>query len=214
MHLSTEQSAKCFCLTLTFLYSLFFYIFWGSQRHHTIYCKCVRVWQCKYVCAQLILGMTAKGTVKWEGHSWLWCNSKKEKEKNYSASCLNVSKKKKKEFVCHSWCLCRWQRHSLFHCGWQSGRETEAFGERRTHHHPSSLLFCHCQQFSLPSKLPAQSTQPANAREWDKYHKQSKTMCETLANLFFFHYCFTISFFMCLTHLTLTKPFSKPPKST
>lgn len=54
----------------------------------------VCVWQCKYVCAQLILGMTAKGTVKWEGHSW------KERKKQCQLSSESLPKKKKKKKVC------------------------------------------------------------------------------------------------------------------
>lgn len=67
------------------------------------------VWQHKFVCAQLILGMTARGMVKWEGHSWLWCNCNKKQNKTLPVVWTPPKKKKKRArfSVRHSWCLWR-----------------------------------------------------------------------------------------------------------
>lgn len=147
------------------------------------------VWQHKFVCAQLILGMTARGMVKWEGHSWLWCNCNKKQNKTLPVVWTPPKKKKKKStflrppqlmFVadgqdCDSGTV-------FSNVGDDLAREAEAFGERRAHHHPSSRFSCHSH---WPSELPAPSTQPANSREREKYHWRSKTTSGILAKMCF-----------------------------
>lgn len=123
------------------------------------------VWQHKFVCTQLILGMTAKGTVKWEGHSWLWCNRNKKQNKT-QAVVWTPPKKKKSAFLRPPQLMfvsvTAAQSSPTWGTIWQRGQ-----GIRRTTHPPSTIISVFLP-LSLPSELPAPSTQPANTREREK----------------------------------------------
>lgn len=144
----------------------------------------VCVWQHKYVCGRLILGMTAKGTVKWEGHSWLRCNHNKKAKQN-TASCLDASKKRKKKVMFASVTAARsspaWGR--IWQRGWCA------------HHHATCLLPCYfhypvnCQHHPDNLLIPE--------RGKNNMARQKKFLLQCVFKLYMH---FTISLFLCVEY--------------